>query len=71
MGLDWHLPTGAEMRRAIEIARTYDIAVYDAVFIALAESLGAILVTADERLAQRLNDLAYVRFLGNMELLAN
>lgn len=55
--------------RAIEIARAYDETVYDATFIALAESLGADFITADEKLAQRLgSSLPFVRFLGQVAL---
>jgi predicted nucleic acid-binding protein len=67
MGLEWILPSSAVMRRAIEISRAYDTTVYDAAFAALAESLNAAFVTADERLVRRLEALPFVRFLGEME----
>jgi predicted nucleic acid-binding protein len=65
MGLDWTSPTAAVMRRATVIARESDATVYDATFVALAESLGALFVTADERLVRRLADWPFVRFLGD------
>ena len=67
MRLEWVLPSSAVMRRAVEIARAYETTVYDAAFAALAESLNATFVTADERLSRRLADLSFVRFLGEME----
>jgi predicted nucleic acid-binding protein len=54
------------MEHAVEIARTYDTTVYDGTFAALAESLGATFVTADERLVRRLEALPFVRFLGRV-----
>jgi predicted nucleic acid-binding protein len=66
MGLESILPTDAVMRRAVEIACSYDTTVYDATFAALAEPLVATFVTADERLAHRLDALPFVRFLGDV-----
>jgi predicted nucleic acid-binding protein len=63
--LDWIAPSSASIGRAVEIARACDVTVYDASFAAFAESLGAALVTADERLARRLSALPFVRFLGD------
>ena len=67
MGLEWVSPTAAIMRRAAVIARTADATVYDAAFVALAESLEAIFITADEHLVRRLAGWPLVRFLGEME----
>ena len=64
MGLEWVLPTSAAVRRATEIAYACETTVYDAAFVALAESLNATYVTADERLARRLEAYPFVRFLG-------
>jgi predicted nucleic acid-binding protein len=64
MGLGWVLPSSAVIERAVEIARTYDTTVYDATFAALAESLGATFVTADEHLVRRLEAPSFARFLG-------
>ena len=66
MDLTWVLPSGAVMRRAVEIARNHDTTVYDATFAALAESLGAIFLTADERLVRRLEALSLARVLGQV-----
>ena len=64
MGWEWVLPSRLVMGRAVEIARAYETTVYDATFAALAESLHATFVTADERLVCRLSALPFVRFLG-------
>lgn len=65
--MEWFLPSDALTRRAVVIARTYDTSVYDAVFAALAESVAARFVTADERLVRRLAPLPFVTFLGDLE----
>jgi predicted nucleic acid-binding protein len=67
MGLEWVLPTSAAVRRATEIAYACETTIYDAAFVALAESLNATYITADERLARRLEDYPFVRFLGEVE----
>ena len=66
MGINFE-HTGADaMRRVIEIAYSYDLTVYDAVFVALAEQLGADLVTADQKLIQKLDGIHYVHYLANL-----
>lgn len=65
MGLAWVSPSAATMRRAAVIARESDVTVYDATFAALAESLQAAFVTADERLVRRLAAWRFVCFLGD------
>jgi len=65
LGLQWAPPSAVVMRRAAVIARDADATVYDATFAALAESLDASFVTADERLARRLAAWPFVHFLGD------
>lgn len=48
------LPSQPYVRRALEIGFGLDHPVYDCVFLALAEELGTVLVTADRRLLERL-----------------
>jgi predicted nucleic acid-binding protein len=66
--LEWIAPLPSVMRRAVVIARDCDTSVYDATFAALAESLGATFVTADERLVRKLEPFPSVRFLGELDL---
>jgi predicted nucleic acid-binding protein/DNA-binding XRE family transcriptional regulator len=51
--------------RAIAVAWRYDIALYDAVYVALAELLQAPLITADEKLVRRTKGHAAVRLLSD------
>ena len=67
LGLEWVSASSILRQRAVVIARTYDIMVYDAAFAAVAESVGATFVTADARLVQRLEALPFVIFLGDIE----
>lgn len=46
--------------RAFDMACQYGISAYDAAYVALAERHNAILLTADERLRNRLQDSAYL-----------
>ena len=68
MGLEWVPPSASMMRRAAAIARESSATVYDATFAAMAESLQAIFVTADERLVRRLTAWPMVSFLGDEDL---
>jgi len=65
--MEWHMPSAVEMQRGVEIAHSLDVTIYDAVFASLAESLDAIFVTADQRLAEHMTSLKYVYFLGALE----
>src|SRR3990170_7894967 len=47
------------IKGAIRLAYSYGITVYDAAFMALAESLKAPFVTADEKLSEKLSDVPY------------
>jgi predicted nucleic acid-binding protein len=70
LGLHWFAPTAPVTHRAVVIAREHETSVYDASFAALAEALGAIFITADERLVRGLAPLPYVAFLGDVEVTA-
>ena len=48
------------MGRAVEIAYSYGVTVYDAAFVALAEQLESDLITADRGLIQKLHNIPYV-----------
>ena len=66
MDLEITSPSLLLVDQAIELARTYNITVYDATFVALAEVLSATFVTADERLVQRLADKSFAHFLDEV-----
>lgn len=51
---------------ALQASRTYDIAPYDALYLTAAEQVGATFITADRRLYQRIRQLTYVRWLGEV-----
>jgi predicted nucleic acid-binding protein len=54
-----------DAERAFELARRYDNwPVYDMLYIALAERLGAEFYTSDESLSRRLAHLGWVREVG-------
>lgn len=50
-------------RRAVEISRKFGLSVYDASFVALAESMEIDFITADRKLARRVRPLSFVREL--------
>lgn len=68
LGLEWVPISASTMRRAVVIARESGATVYDATFAAVAESLHAVFVTADERLVRRLAAWPFVLFLGDIEI---
>jgi predicted nucleic acid-binding protein len=61
--LDWDL-----LRQAARIAWTHQVALYDSVYVALAERLGFPLLTADETMARRLSGHGSVVRLADLEL---
>jgi len=52
--LTFYMPGLPDLQRAVELMRAAGISAYDAAYVALAESLGCDLVTADARLARKL-----------------
>lgn len=52
------------IKGAIRLAYSYGITVYDAAFMALAESLKVPFVTADEKLSEKLSDVPYVQHIS-------
>jgi predicted nucleic acid-binding protein len=58
------VPCGADLLRdAVRLSYQHDVAVYDALFLALADAVGADYVTADERFTRKLRSLEHVRWL--------
>ena len=68
MGIAW-LPSSRPLsKRAIEIARSHDTTVYDALFAAIAEDIEAIYITADKRFTDKTSILPFVRLLAEFRL---
>ena len=65
--LPWHsLPTRELAHASLALGLDYEIAAYDAAYVVLAESVKVPLVTADEKMLQRLVDSdCDVRWLGD------
>lgn len=66
-GLDLRSLTEESKRKAIEIAMDFDISIYDAAYVGLAETLGIAFYTTDEEVVktcQRLKIVRHVRELG-------
>jgi predicted nucleic acid-binding protein len=61
--VDWDL-----LRKTTAIAWAYQVALYDAAYVALAERMGSPLVTADEALLKRMRGHRIVLRLRDMEL---
>ena len=56
LSLSIKLPTKEAMEKAVSIARKYDLSIYDSCYIALAESLNIKMVTADEKLWEKMKE---------------
>jgi predicted nucleic acid-binding protein len=52
------------IKGAIRLAYSHGITVYDAAFMALAESLKVPFVTADEKLSEKLSDVPYIKHIS-------
>ncbi|MDI6891931.1 MAG: type II toxin-antitoxin system VapC family toxin [Actinomycetota bacterium] len=64
LGLSQHASADSDYLKIIDYVKKYRISGYDAAYITLAENLGCDFVTADEKLAARVKDLAFVKLLG-------
>ena len=68
---NYHLPTAPSeplLESAFAIARRYDRSFYDSIYLALAVSRQATLVTADEKLANATAAYLPVKWLGALQL---
>lgn len=69
LDIRWVIPETKLLERAIEIARSRDISVYDAIFVATAEKYRAKVVTADKRFVDDAGNRGDVYYLGDVDRL--
>jgi predicted nucleic acid-binding protein len=65
--VDIVIPTMEIIELAVKLSYDYKIAVYDAVFIALAKLVNGIFVTADKKLYEKVKELKFVKFISEFE----
>ena len=63
LGIEIITPNEALLKEAVRLAINHDVTVYDAVYVALAKSLGCELITADKKLHRKLSSLSFVKSL--------
>lgn len=63
LNLDIVVPTRALLKDAVRLAYRYDITIYDATFVALAQDLGYSFITADKKLYREIKNLRFVNLL--------
>ncbi len=68
IGLSVFVPTKEVIECAVELSFKFGISFYDAYFVALAKKLNIPLITADEKLYKKLNELKFVKFLKSFEI---
>jgi predicted nucleic acid-binding protein len=66
--LDFVPLTTRGLERAVELSWQRGISIYDAAYVALADTLETLLITADSRLSARLRGHARLRLLGEFEM---
>ena len=55
------------LKDAADLAKQYDITVYDAVFVSLAKLIDAIFITADKKLYEKIKKLKFVKFITDFK----
>ena len=63
LGMEIITPNEALLKEAVRLAINHDVTVYDAVYVALAKSLGCELITADKKLQHKLTSLHFIQTL--------
>jgi predicted nucleic acid-binding protein len=66
MGFEWVKLEKSIIDGAVEIAREFNLTIYDALFVSLAKNCQARFITADEKAARNVQSLDFVFFLGNL-----
>jgi predicted nucleic acid-binding protein len=65
--VDIVIPTMEIIELAVKLSYEYKIAVYDAVFIALAKLINGIFVTADKKLYEKVKELNLLSLLASLD----
>ena len=65
--IDITIPAEGLISESVDYARKYDISIYDAVYVALANQLDAMFVTADKKLFDKIKGLGFAKFITDME----
>lgn len=63
LGIEIITPNEALLKEAVRLAINHNITVYDAVYAALAKTLGCELITADKKLQHKLSTLRFIQIL--------
>jgi len=66
MDMDIVTPIPETINSAVTLAFEYNITVYDAFYVALAKETELTFITADRRLCERVNNLDFVNFIGEI-----
>jgi predicted nucleic acid-binding protein len=66
LGLETVLATPTLTKGALKVAYDYEITVYDALYIALAQNLEFEFITADKKLYEKTKDLPFVKYLRDI-----
>ncbi len=66
--LDIIAPVEIVIDLAVETARQREISFYDGLYVTMAQGLGFQLITADEKLYQKVRDLPFVNLLKKLEI---
>ena len=67
MGISIIVPTPRVIKSSIAIAFKYNITIYDAFYVALANEIGFTFVTADSKLCQKTKDMKSVRHISEIK----
>ena len=62
------IPLLTILRKAIQIAFSHEITIYDAIYIAIASDLNCNFITADKKLYNKVKDLDFISLLEEMNL---
>gem|GEM_PF-5694241 len=62
------LPTVKILKDSANTAKKYNTTVYDAIFVSLAKLIGAIFVTVGKKLYEKIEELKFVKFVTEFNL---